>query len=161
MISSVRFREIGVTDLNAVSRFVLDICARELFPQFEDTGQDTLRRIYGVDSLRSQLWAGGAGVLAELDGQIAGAIALRPPAHIYLLYVDAPHRRLGLGAALMQRLLVLRPTAKRFTLNANIDAVAFYRSIGFQDEGVEEEADGLRFLPMFLEQNPSRGGNGP
>ena len=95
MPMKVTYREARAGDLAAISRLVLAICERELFPQFEYAGRETLREIYGLESLRTQLDAGGAFVLAEAGGQPVGAVALRPPAHIFLLYVDSSYRRLS------------------------------------------------------------------
>ena len=161
MPKEVTYREARAGDLAAVSRLVLAICERELFPQFESAGQETLREIYGLESLRTQLDAGGAFVLAEAGGQPVGAVALRPPAHVFLLYVDTGYRRLGLGASLMERLIALRPEAQQITLNANLAAVAFYEAIGFRADGRERSDKGLQFLPMVLERGLIRDGSGP
>jgi predicted GNAT family N-acyltransferase len=50
---------------------------------------------------------------------------------------------------------------KRFTLNANLEAVAFYEATGFRAHGPERSEKGLLFLPMVLERGVNRAGSGP
>ena len=148
-------------DLPAVSRFVLAVCERDVFEHFDEAGRDTLREIYGLESLRNQLKTGGPLVIAESGNELVGAAAMRPPAHVYLLYVLGSRRRQGLGRRLMQRLVSRCQEAEHITLNAHLEAVPFYESLGFRADGPRQTEKGLQFLPMALERDPSRAGSGP
>ena len=157
----VTYRAGDAGDLEIISRFVLNVCERDLFPLFEVPGRETLRAIYALDSLQAQFEAGGSFFLAEVEGEVVGAVASRLPAHVFLLYVDAPYRGLGLGASLLHRMTMLNAEAKHITLNANLDAVTFYETLGFRADGPERVEQGLRFLPMVLEPRLNRAGHGP
>lgn len=161
MTGDVILREGSPADLPEVSRFVLAVCERDVFGHFGAEGRNTLRDIYGLESLRTQQRTGGSLVLAEAGDELVGAAALRAPEHVFLLYVLGSYRRQGLGKRLMQRLVSLREETARVTLNAHLEAVPFYESLGFRAAGPGRTDKGLHFLPMALERGPSRDGNGP
>ena len=46
--------------------------------------------------------------------------------------------------------------ASRFTVNASLNALGFYRQLGFRDVGDVVRTDGLAFQPMELEESGTR-----
>jgi GNAT superfamily N-acetyltransferase len=92
-------------------------------------------------------------LVAELEGQIAGFIAMRDNKHLFHLFVAAARQRTGIARALWEqaRHLSLRagPVAE-FTVNSSLNAVPVYRSFGFVPDGAVMQMHGIAFLPMRL-----------
>jgi GNAT superfamily N-acetyltransferase len=92
-------------------------------------------------------------LVAELEGQIAGFIAMRDNKHLFHLFVAAAHQRTGIARALWEqarhRSLRAGPVAE-FTVNSSLNAVPVYRSFGFVPDSAVMQAHGIAFLPMRL-----------
>jgi GNAT superfamily N-acetyltransferase len=91
---------------------------------------------------------GGGSFVAELDREVAGFAQVEPPAWngravVRHLYVSAPARGLGLGAALVEALAAEAKSAGARCLwletqNVNYPAVQFYLAHGFYLCGFDE-----------------------
>ena len=92
-------------------------------------------------------------LVAELEGQMVGVVAMRDQTHLFHLFVAAAHQRTGIARALWEqaRQLSLRagPIAE-FTVNSSLNAVPVYRSFGFVSAGAVMQVHGIAFLPMRL-----------
>jgi len=92
-------------------------------------------------------------LIAELDWQVAGFIAMRDRQHLFHLFVAAEHQRIGIARALWEAARQLSlgagPIAE-FTVNSSLNAVPVYRAFGFVPAGAVLEVHGIAFLPMRL-----------
>jgi GNAT superfamily N-acetyltransferase len=92
-------------------------------------------------------------LVAELEGSMAGFVAMRDGKHLFHLFVAAEHQRIGIARALWERArqhsLRAGPIAE-FTVNSSLNAVPVYRSFGFVPAGAVVEVHGIAFLPMHL-----------
>lgn len=90
-------------------------------------------------------------LVGELDGALAGVIALRDNSHLFHLFVDARYQGRGLASLLWADLKAHALDAGNpgeFTVNASIGALAVYRRFGFGALGGAVEEDGLRYVRM-------------
>ena len=88
----------------------------------------------GEEGMRGFLAKGYVYHVAEIDGTLAGFIAIRERSHVYSLYVERRFHRRGVARRLWE-------TAKQaalgpghpgaFTVKASNHAVPFYESLGF------------------------------
>jgi GNAT superfamily N-acetyltransferase len=92
-------------------------------------------------------------LVAELEGRMAGFIAMRDRRHLFHLFVAAASQRTGIARALWEqaRQVSLRagPIAE-FTVNSSLNAVPVYCSFGFVPTGEVTQEHGIAFLPMHL-----------
>ena len=101
--------------------------------------------------------------LDATDGQCLHAIAfegetavgtgrLLPDGHIGRMAVLKAHRKKGVGAAMLERLIeAARARGDReVALSAQVHAVAFYRAHGFVEEGAEYEEVGIAHQAVRL-----------
>lgn len=88
--------------------------------------------------------------VATENEEVVGMISKRDIKHISLLFVDEAHHKCGIGKALITYLAaeLAKDHITGMTVNAAPYGVGFYHKIGFQDIGVEEEAEGIRYTPM-------------
>jgi GNAT superfamily N-acetyltransferase len=88
----------------------------------------------GEEGMRGFLAQGFVYHVAEVDGTLAGFIAIRERSHVYSLYVDQRFQRRGIARRLWE---TARDAAigsdhpGAFTVNASNHAVPFYASLGF------------------------------
>ncbi|MBL1140832.1 MAG: GNAT family N-acetyltransferase [Proteobacteria bacterium] len=76
-------------------------------------------------------------VIAEMNEEYIATGRLLDSGQIGRMAVLKPYRKLGVGSALLERLLSIAESRKMKSvfLNAQIDAVDFYKKFGFKEEG--------------------------
>ncbi len=92
-------------------------------------------------------------VLAWVDGAAAGTGRLLPDGHIGRMAVLRQWRGLGVGSALLGALIEIARTLgmRRVLLNAQVQALPFYRLHGFEIEGEEFLDVGIAHRRMVRE----------
>jgi ribosomal protein S18 acetylase RimI-like enzyme len=106
----------------------------------------------GEEGMRGFLAQGFVYHVAEVDGELAGFIAIRERSHVYSLYVDKRFHRRGIARALWDtaRAAVIGPGHPGFfTVNASNHALPFYAALGFAPTA-PMQADIVRYNPMRL-----------
>ena len=88
--------------------------------------------------------------LAWLDGKAVGTGRLLPDGHIGRMAVLKENRSLGVGSALLERLVeeARRRGMKEVVLSAQTHALGFYRRHGFSEEGEVFEEAGIPHQEM-------------
>jgi GNAT superfamily N-acetyltransferase len=92
-------------------------------------------------------------LLGEEDGVFCGVVAVRNHSHLQHLYVVPSFQGRGVGKYLWE---IARDQAVaagndgEFTVNASLNAIPFYKCMGFETVGDVLLAGGLRFQPMTL-----------
>jgi len=85
------------------------------------------------------------------DGKILGVIAVRPPCHISLLFVDKEYHRQGIARSLLKSVLTdksIMDGHSAMTVNSSPYAVEAYRHLGFIPTDTEQTVNGIRYVPM-------------
>jgi ribosomal protein S18 acetylase RimI-like enzyme len=106
----------------------------------------------GEEGMRSFLAKGYVYHLAEVDGTLAGFIAIRERSHVYSLYVDSRFHRRGIARRLWgtARDAALGPGHPgAFTVNSSNHALPFYASLGFVPTA-PTQAGIVHYNPMRL-----------
>ena len=91
--------------------------------------------------------------LALYQGKIIGMITLRNENFISLLFVDEKYHKQDVGRRLVYYVaMYIREYNQKdcCLVNAAPYAVGFYKKVGFEALGGEEENDGIRYTPMRL-----------
>lgn len=86
------------------------------------------------------------------DDQIIGTARLLPSGQIGRMAVLASHRRMGIGRALLERLLEIARAAghEKLFLNAQVQVTALYAQTGFTAVGDEFDEAGIPHRRMEL-----------
>ena len=106
----------------------------------------------GEDAMRGFFASGYAYRGAEVDGVLAGFIAVRERSHVYSLYVDSRFQRRGIARRLWETACAAalgpgHPGA--FTVNASNHALPFYAALGFVPTAPMQVGI-VRYTPMRL-----------
>ena len=92
-------------------------------------------------------------LVAELENELVGVVALRDNSHLYHLFIAQAHQGRGLGRSLW---LLVKQAAIRagngglFTVNSSLNAIPVYLSFGFIPSGPKIEKHGVAYVPMRL-----------
>jgi ribosomal protein S18 acetylase RimI-like enzyme len=139
------------TDIGAVAR-LLEVLAHEYFLGSCSPEQaSTFVRDNDAAAIRRLVGQGYAYHVAEIDGQLAGFIAVREQRHVFHLFVSAAFHRRGVGRRLWEHAKALAVAAGgdgSFTVNASNYAVPMYESLGFARILPMQCKDGVEFNPM-------------
>lgn len=114
--------------------------------------RERLRTQHTAQQFLSRLQQGWLGIVVEQQDRVAGFLMLRPPTHLFSLYVAAEQVGSGIGTVLLQALFEQMPQSV-ITVNSSVRAETFYRRHGFEPSDTWQINDGLRYLPM---QRPLR-----
>ncbi len=152
MDTEYRIIEIEEQQLAAALSLVLDVFLEFEAPEYCEEGVAEFKRYIELDAIREkldtdelQMW------VCLLDSIVTGVIALRPPCHVSLLFVDKRYHRQGIARALFEHMLAHVKENTEFTeitVNSSPYAAGFYRRMGFADTDAEQTVNGIRFIPM-------------
>jgi GNAT superfamily N-acetyltransferase len=106
----------------------------------------------GEQGMRGFLAKGYVYHVAEVEGTLAGFIAIRERSHVYSLYVDSRFHRRGIARRLWEtaKQAALGPAHPgAFTVNSSNHALPFYASLGFVPTAPTQVGI-VRYNPMRL-----------
>jgi ribosomal protein S18 acetylase RimI-like enzyme len=156
MMPDMHIRSLDNDDIPAAAALLRR--AAEEFILHESTPADAAVFLaqQGEEGMRGFLASGYVYHVAEVDGVLAGFIAIRERSHVYSLYVDKRFHRRGVARRLWDsaREAALADGNKpghpgAFTVNASNHALPFYASLGFVPTAPTQVST-VRYNPMRL-----------
>lgn len=121
-------------------------------PEYSDEGIQEFQDFIATDSIKERMSSNELLLWGYwVDGNIAGMIAVRPPGHVSLLFVDKDYHRKGIAKSLYQSVLDYyseNSNQNEITVNSSPYAREAYHRLGFVDTDIEQTVNGLRFIPM-------------
>ena len=146
----IRFAE--KSEAEAISRFVSELAVTHIGSTLQVDGLENLLRSTDVESTITRMTDGFPHWVALEDGAIVGIAVVKPPSHIYHLFVRSDRQRSEIGRRLMNEALWFisdRSGRATVTVNSSLNAVDAYRKFGFRNAGDEVvDGVGVRFQPM-------------
>jgi len=85
------------------------------------------------------------------SARLVGTAAIRPPAHLYYLFVDTQYQRRGIGRQLWNHARDWIATSTDnglITVNSSLNSIAVYEHLGFVVTGPPEDNHGVRYQSM-------------
>jgi GNAT superfamily N-acetyltransferase len=155
MEEQINIREPGSDEIEIALRLVSSVFDEFVAPLFSEEGINQFRSFIELSSLEARLQENGFMLVAEMDREIVGVIAMRDWNHIFLLFVDGKKQRKGIAKMLLdqalQRCKAEGYPPERVTVNSSPNAVEAYRRMGFVQTAEEEIRQGVRAVPMAME----------
>jgi GNAT superfamily N-acetyltransferase len=140
------------SEAEAISRFVSELAVTHIGLTLQAGGLENLLRSMDVDSTIMRMTDGFPHWVALEGAMIVGIAVIKPPSHIYHLFVRSDRQRSGIGRRLMNealRFISDRSGRATVTVNSSLNAVDAYRKFGFRMRGDEVvDGAGVRFQPM-------------
>ena len=153
-MSDVTIRSLDPDEYNTALELVLHVFMRFQADAFLSEGVETFRRFVEPGHMLPLIHSGIMFFRGAFDdGRLVGVIATRGFAHISLLFVHPSDHRRGIATLLVEEIMRVAKE-KAFTevsVNASSYAIPFYRRLGFVEQDIEKEEDGIRYTPMALQ----------
>lgn len=150
----MRIRPLLDTDIAAAARLLATLTDDFIAPEISPASAGAFKLLHNEAGIRGFVAAGIVYHVAEIDGSLAGFIALRENQHIFHMFVDQRHHRKGIATALWQvarAAAIQAGNAGLFTVNASNYALPVYQSMGFERTAGMQFKDGIYYNPMQLD----------
>jgi len=151
MSETIQIRRAILTDARQISELVSTVTRQHIGPQLSGTGLQVLLRSMDEESVRTRLVDTWPTFCAFRDATLAGVIVIKPPCHLYQLFVRSNMHGKGFGRSLFEMAEKHVIEAGGYgirTVNASLNAISVYKRLGFELSGPVMEQDGVRFQPM-------------
>jgi GNAT superfamily N-acetyltransferase len=151
-MEEIRYRPANSSDAAAISDLVADVTRQHIAPGLSESGLQNVLRELDETSTRRRLDDAWPAFCATRDQALVGVIVVKPPDHLYQLFVQSAMHGKGIARRLFEIAdRHIREAAGQGinTVNASLNAVAVYRRLGFELQGTVVERDGVRFQPML------------
>ncbi|WP_186775839.1 GNAT family N-acetyltransferase [Rubripirellula tenax] len=147
----VDIRDASTHDAAAISLLVSSLAREHIGPSLGPGGLDVLIASLDFDSTLQRLKDDWLHLAAFDDRDLVAVVVVKPPIHLYHLFVRSDLQRSGIGTKLLDEAdrRVQRSCGLRLaTVNSSLNAVSAYMRFGFKPDGGVVDIDGVRFQPM-------------
>jgi len=149
---NVTIRPLSTNDIVPAMGLVWRVFAEFVVPEYSERGVAEFKAFIRPSFITSNMSSGGFRLWGAYENeQIAGVIAIKPPLHITLLFVDKHYHRRGIARKLFETVIndqAITNGHARVTVYSSPYAVDVYRCMGFEPTDTERNVNGLRFTPM-------------
>ena len=133
---------------------VWEVFAQDVAPLYTAEGVASFQDFIRYPNIEKKMQAEGLALFGAFEGpQMLGAGGILPTGHIALLFVRREYQHRGIGKALLMEMCSFAVQVygvQKFTVNASPGAVDAYRHMGMHDTAPEQNAGGMRFIPMEM-----------
>ena len=133
---------------------VWEVFAQDVAPLYTSEGVASFQDFIRYPNIEKKMQAEGLALFGAFEGpQMLGAGGILPTGHIALLFVRREYQHRGIGKALLMEMCSFAVQVygvQKFTVNASLGAVDAYRHMGMHDTAPEQNAGGMRFVPMEM-----------
>ena len=138
-------------DAGKISELVIATSKTHIGPTLTAVGLENLVGEMSPEKQLERMQSGFRFWLAIQDQRVAGVAALKPPAHLYYLFVATEFQRLGVGRGLFDVVIadVQSGSEQAVTVNASLNSVETYARFGFVTTGPVETRNDVRYQPMI------------
>ena len=154
MAEQLRIRKLEAGEIGEASKLVGSVFDEFVAPLFSEEGVSQFRFFIEPSNLEKRLQRKSFILVAELDHEIVGVIAMRDWSHIFLLFVNGKQQRKGIAkrllVAALHRCQDEGHPPEKVTVNSSPNAVKAYQRMGFIQIAEEETHQGIRASPMEL-----------
>ena len=155
MSETLQFRRAILDDADEISDLVSNVSRKHIGPGLCRSGLQALLRSMDKEATVKRIADGWPGFCALVGQVLVGVAVIKPPGHLYQLFVRSDVQGKGIGRSLFEiaEKHVIDETGNEIrTVNASLNAVSVYKRLGFELNGAIMEHDGVRFQPMLRVQ---------
>ncbi|NHZ37899.1 GNAT family N-acetyltransferase [Massilia rubra] len=147
----MHIRPIEHSDVPAVAALFRALAIEFIVHESSPEAAATFLRDNDEEGFHGFLRLGHAYHVAEIDGELAGFIAVRERQHLYHMFVAKQFHGRGIARALWdvaRRAAIVAGGDGSFTVNASNYALPVYEAMGFERTAPMQCVNGLYFNPM-------------
>lgn len=142
---------------NEISNLITKCSREQIGPTLTPSGLEHLLGDMTAEKIVERMNDSFRFILAEENSNLIGVAAIKPPSHLFYLFVNRNAQRRGIGRKLWHHIrdLVLEAdNVEGITVNSSLNSVGAYESYGFVCEGRILDKFDVRYQPMRY-RNPS------
>jgi GNAT superfamily N-acetyltransferase len=146
-------RPIEPGDIPAAARLLRALALEFILGDSTVEEASTFLRENDADGIRGYIARGFVYHVAQVDGELAGFIAVRERRHLFHLFVDKRWQGKGVARRLWdvaRHAAIEAGNEGAFIVNSSVFAVPVYESFGFVHTAPLQCVRGIRFHPMQL-----------
>ncbi len=150
-MTGVSIRAIGAREVVAASQLVAVVFSETVAPAYSQQGCDEFLSYAAPGPMADRLHTGHRLFVADSGGEIVGVLETRGGNHVSLLFVATRLHGRGVGRALLSAAAAsgALTSGEKVTVNASPNSVRAYERLGFEAVGVQQELNGIRFVPIM------------
>jgi GNAT superfamily N-acetyltransferase len=156
------YRRMKKGDEEQVFTFIKGVFNQFVAPEFSQEGIEEFMKYIQPDALVSHLKSNHFAIIAALESEIIGVIAMRDYNHVALFFVDQRYQPKGIGRELFHKALEVcnrhEENTSKITVNASPNSIDAYKKLNFEQTDKELCVNGIRFVPMTLRPQQTEGG---
>ena len=138
-------------DAAEISTFVSKLSAEHIASSLGDGGLELLLGSMDHASTLQRIADNWPHFCAFRNGSLVGVAVVKPPLHLYHLFVRTDLHRSGIGTELLAAAdeYCIRMTGTQIsTVNSSLNAVNVYKCLGFDSNGPIVDTNGVKHQPM-------------
>ena len=149
-------RHATIADAAAIADFVSKLAAEHIAPSLTKGGVDKLLTSLNADATQQRIAAGWPHICAIDGDDLVGVVVVKPPTHLYHLFVRTDLQRTGIGRQLFE---IAEEWTKKATddclatVNSSLNAIPVYTRFAFEADGPVIDTDGVRYQPMVRQRS--------
>ncbi|MCG3116492.1 MAG: GNAT family N-acetyltransferase [Candidatus Manganitrophus sp. SA1] len=155
----MKIRLAAIDDAPAISALIRPLTREFVAREFTEEAATRLLESMEAASIRKYIASGYRYHVAEEDGKIVGAVAIKENGHLYHLFVSKEFQGRGLARQLWEaakRASLAAGNQGRFTVHASRGAVGLYEKLGFVKASEAIDRLGVVYVPMKLSPGGDR-----
>ena len=149
-VPQIRLAEAG--DLLAMSDVIERQLRKHVLRNASREAAQPMLASASVEGLQRHIADGYQYHVLAAGADVYGVVGMKPPCHLYHLFVADVMQRQGWGRKLWNAardgVCLQHSVPPVFTVNATPNAVPFYRALGFDITGDAQEQQGVSYQPM-------------
>lgn len=152
MNKDVILRSAIIADSKQICKVVEITFMENVAPNYSPEGIKFFNDLIRIEYFQEKINIGNPIFVAEKRNEIIGVIEIRENCHIARFFVLPGYQKEGIGRALYKmakkECIKRNKNLSQITVNASPNAKPAYQKLGFIETGKEEEANGMKYIPM-------------
>ena len=147
----MNIRNATADDAAAIAEFVSTLATKHIGPSLGDGGLGVLLESMNEAETRQRMIDGWPHTCAFRGDRIVGLVVVKPPTHLYHLFVTTELQGTGIGRKLLgvaDQWSDATSSESIRTVNSSLNTVAIYNRFGFEADGPMVDTNGVRYQPM-------------
>ena len=144
-------RNANLNDAIAIATLVSELSTEHIASSLGDGGLANMLESMNASATTKRIEDGWPHICTFDGDDLVGVVVVKPPAHLYHLFVRTELHRTGIGTKLLRMAddWSVHSTGDRLaTVNSSLNVVQFYERFGFDSQGPINDTRGVRCQPM-------------
>ena len=149
----ITLREAAPSDCDRIATMVSTVASEHIGPSLYDGGIEVLIASLGPEPTRKRILDNWFHLCALKDEKLIGVVVVRPPSHLYHLFVVSDLQRQGIGGQLFaaaDAATIANSQSRISTVNSSLNAVPVYERLGFSKTSRSRLATNFRQSTIVL-----------